>query len=54
MFVHAIFLFVFGFGLHSFKLVDNKWFSSHYVCIMWKKWLKKLMGQWKKGNIFPM
>jgi hypothetical protein len=39
--------------LHPFEVLYNKWCSSHYVCIVWNKMIKKISEPKKKRyNIF--
>ncbi len=44
--------FLLHYDLHLVKVLNTKWRSPHYVCIMWKKWLKKLMDQKMKNVLF--
>ncbi len=39
-------------GLHLFKVLDNKWYSSQYVCIMWKETIKGMNGPRKTNVLF--
>jgi hypothetical protein len=52
MFGHAFFSLLHC-GLHSFKMLHNKWCSPHYVCIMWKETITKLVNQKMKDVYFP-
>jgi hypothetical protein len=36
------YFFMFHCGLHSFRVLHNKWCSSHYMCIIWKEIIKKI------------
>jgi hypothetical protein len=45
--------FLFHCDLHLFKMLNIKQCSPHYVCIMWKEWLKELMNQKRKDAFFP-
>jgi hypothetical protein len=47
-------LFFFRCVLHSLKVLHNKWYSHHYVCIMWKELLKDLMNQKRKDVIISL
>jgi hypothetical protein len=38
--------------LHLLKVLNTKWCSPHYVCIMWKELLKELMNQKRKDVLF--
>jgi len=40
-------------GLHLLKVLHNKWYSSQYVCIMWKETIKGMNGPRKKKYYFP-
>ncbi len=33
--------FLYHYGLHSLKVLDNKWCWFHYVCIMWKEAIER-------------
>jgi len=50
-FGHAHFFFLLHCGLHSFKVLHNKWCSFHYVCMMWKEMTEKISGLEKEKCI---
>ncbi len=44
--------FLLHYDLHLLKVLNTKWCSPHYACIMWKEQLKELMDPKKKKLLF--